>query len=453
MVLRKPHPFGHDADDRGRDLVDLDRLPDDARIAAVAALPETVPDQHHGLGVLSAVLFPEVAPEGRGLSEESEHIGRHQRARGAFGRTARFGDVHAGRPEAGQTAERFGPAAPLLELGPGGRELVAARGVQQVHVEELMRVFEREPPDQHRIDEGEDRSVHADAKRQGEHGDCREARILGEHPHRVLEVLHHGHRAVYESEAGSVRICRTPHLESASSNSRDSHPAALSSGFDIEHSALLASSDMPQGTAHLAAITLASRFTLFVTERFPFAARGRRSVRGLSVVPLTAMKRRSKRCAAGSVQSCERASRVSHQPEPGDTTPGIPSRERVAQAVDEVAAACDGFLRRASIRASLTATERREILRGMMLTRATDNRLKAFFAGGEVRYGDAAFQGKGFRSLGQEAIYAAGIRLRRGSAFAKASASAEATAGAKATADQTADQTDPACGTETSSRR
>ena len=29
---------------------------------------------------------------------------------------------------------------------------------------------------------------------------------------------------------------------------------------------------MPQGTAHLAAITLASRFTLFVTERFPFAA-------------------------------------------------------------------------------------------------------------------------------------------------------------------------------------
>ena len=43
----------------------------------------------------------------------------------------------------------------------------------------------------------------------------------------------------------------------------------------------------------------------------------------------------------------------------------------------------------------------------MILTRATDNRLKAFFTGGEVRYGDAPFQGKGFRSLGQEAIYAA----------------------------------------------
>ena len=53
----------------------------------------------------------------------------------------------------------------------------------------------------------------------------------------------------------------------------------------------------------------------------------------------------------------------------------------------------------------------------MALTRATDNRLKAFFTGGEVRYGEAAFQGKGFRSLGQEAIYAAGIRLRRGDAY------------------------------------
>ena len=53
----------------------------------------------------------------------------------------------------------------------------------------------------------------------------------------------------------------------------------------------------------------------------------------------------------------------------------------------------------------------------MVLTRATDNRLKAFFTGGEIKYGAASFQGKGFRSLGQEAIYAAGIRLRRGAAY------------------------------------
>jgi 2-oxoisovalerate dehydrogenase E1 component len=82
-----------------------------------------------------------------------------------------------------------------------------------------------------------------------------------------------------------------------------------------------------------------------------------------------------------------------------------------------LAAALEGFLRREAIAASITDGERLDLLRGMLLTRATDNRLKAFFLGGDVRYGSGAFQGKGFRSLGQEAIYAAPLRLRRGSAY------------------------------------
>src|SRR5205807_8283796 len=67
--------------------------------------------------------------------------------------------------------------------------------------------------------------------------------------------------------------------------------------------------------------------------------------------------------------------------------------------------------------ASLTADERREMLRGMLLTRATDTRLKTFFTGSEIKYGAVAFQGKGFRSLGQEAVYAAAIRLHRGATY------------------------------------
>ena len=100
-----------------------------------------------------------------------------------------------------------------------------------------------------------------------------------------------------------------------------------------------------------------------------------------------------------------------------DTTPRTQAAARMAQAQAELVDACDGFLRRAAIKASLTRDERIEILRGMILTRATDNRLKTFFTGGEIKYGAASFQGKGFRSLGQEAIYAAGIRLRRGDAY------------------------------------
>ena len=65
------------------------------------------------------------------------------------------------------------------------------------------------------------------------------------------------------------------------------------------------------------------------------------------------------------------------------------------QAHAELLDAADGFLRRAAIAASLTRDERLEILRGMVLTRATDNRLKTFFTGGEVRYGAAVVPGQG----------------------------------------------------------
>ena len=100
-----------------------------------------------------------------------------------------------------------------------------------------------------------------------------------------------------------------------------------------------------------------------------------------------------------------------------ETTPGVSVRDRLGRAVDALVDACDGFLRREAIAAGLKKDERLEILRGMLLTRALDTRLKQFFSGSEVQYEGTPFQGKGFRSLGQEAIYAAVIRLRRGAAW------------------------------------
>ncbi|HXG54988.1 MAG TPA: thiamine pyrophosphate-dependent enzyme [Vicinamibacterales bacterium] len=179
---------------------------------------------------------------------------------------------------------------------------------------------------------------------------------------------------------------------------------------------------MPQGTAIPTCATLASRFSAFVLERFPFA----------SAAAAEAFSKAGGPAADGDHEAID-AVRGRMEPDlrrrvaglmavaTGETTPGVVAEDRVASATTELLDGCDGFLRRAAIRASLTHDERREILRGMMLTRATDNRLKAFFAGGDVRYEGAPFQGKGFRSLGQEAIYAAGIRLRRGEAFRGAS--------------------------------
>jgi len=163
--------------------------------------------------------------------------------------------------------------------------------------------------------------------------------------------------------------------------------------------------------------SLAARFGAFVLERYPFAAAAASSA--LDAVASGEL--------SGGADAIERARaklgpalrRLLPTP-PADlpeTTPAVAAGTRWTTAVDDLVDACDGFLRRAAIAASLTTDERREMLRGMALTRATDNRLKAFFIGGEVRYGNAPFQGKGFRSLGQEAIYAAGIRLRRGEAY------------------------------------
>ena len=151
---------------------------------------------------------------------------------------------------------------------------------------------------------------------------------------------------------------------------------------------------------------LAARLGAFVTERYPFAL-------DLVLGALETAGPEADRFSA------ELRRRYDAKPpiDLGETTPCVSAETRRAQAIAELAGACEGFLRRDAIKASLSADERREILRGMLLTRATDNRLKVFFGSGEVKYGAAAFQGKGFRSLGQEAIYAAGIRLRRGARY------------------------------------
>src|SRR6476661_3129400 len=170
---------------------------------------------------------------------------------------------------------------------------------------------------------------------------------------------------------------------------------------------------MTPGAAAPTRATLAQRLAAFVAERYPFAIQP--AAEALAAAAGDTAE------ATGAIRARFAEELRSRLPAPADrsleTTPGVTAARRCAAAADEIVEACDGVLRRAALVASLTPDERREILRGMVVTRATDNRLKAFFTSGEVKYGEATFQGKGFRSLGQEAIYAAGIRLRRGARF------------------------------------
>ncbi len=172
---------------------------------------------------------------------------------------------------------------------------------------------------------------------------------------------------------------------------------------------------------------LASRFGAFVAEQHPtlvhlalevFDAAGGAKLKPRDRTGLEALRPVFRR---------ELASRLYHVVTGveglDETTPGTSAIRRLEQARAQMLDACDGWLQREVIAASLTDDERTEILRGMCLTRAVDNRLKQFFIGGEVRWGMKAFQGKGFRSLGQEAIFAAGIRLKRGARYRAADGS------------------------------
>lgn len=100
-----------------------------------------------------------------------------------------------------------------------------------------------------------------------------------------------------------------------------------------------------------------------------------------------------------------------------ETTPFVPAFSRYAAEIDKLETDIRGFFRREEIAASITDDERLWMLNGIFLTRACDNRMKQMFLSSELKYRDLGFQGKGFRSLGQEAIFGAALRLKRGPTF------------------------------------
>jgi 2-oxoisovalerate dehydrogenase E1 component len=162
---------------------------------------------------------------------------------------------------------------------------------------------------------------------------------------------------------------------------------------------------------------LRDRFLAFVTEQFPLASETVISVFDRAAKKPADSTRAIDALRAPIARALRSAVTWSSGGDEIEATPAVSVSTRRAQSVDALVTAVDDFLVRESIAAGFTDDERLEMLRGMILTRAVDTRLKVFFSGSEVRYGSTPFQGKGFRSLGQEAIYAAAIRLRRGAGW------------------------------------
>jgi 2-oxoisovalerate dehydrogenase E1 component len=160
---------------------------------------------------------------------------------------------------------------------------------------------------------------------------------------------------------------------------------------------------MARSAPSRASTATAARLAAFVLERFPFAVAAVQ--RALDASP---------RDLRTEIQRQLKNIDIAELPE---TTPGVAAEERWNLAVTELLDAIDGFMAREAIVTSLTTDEKLEMMRGMILMRALDNRLKQLYLQSDIKYGGVGVQGKGFRSLGQEAIYGAGIRLRRGAAY------------------------------------
>lgn len=163
------------------------------------------------------------------------------------------------------------------------------------------------------------------------------------------------------------------------------------------------------------------RFLAFILEQSPFAFPWVRD-QLQSSLGKEWDKERQKLSYDAHAYGCRLADRLVEQMDWGlqgvsDPIPGVSAEMRLHQERERFRASLYGYFEREAIRESFTTEERRWMLEGIILTRAVDNRMKHMFLSGELKYGPLGFQGKGFRSLGQEAIFAAGLRLQRGPAY------------------------------------
>jgi 2-oxoisovalerate dehydrogenase E1 component len=163
---------------------------------------------------------------------------------------------------------------------------------------------------------------------------------------------------------------------------------------------------------HDASPRLGQRFLSFVIERHPFAW-------GAAKTTWATVGTETGDPDAIAVLGMTVARTVAeHLPTPDrdlpEAQPFVDVSSRHSAEVARLARDIEAFFAREAVAASITDDEKLWLLRGLILTRAVDNKMKQLFLSSSMLYGDRGFQGKGFRSLGQEAIYGAALRLRRG---------------------------------------
>ena len=209
-----------DAHDREGVAVELEQVPDDTRISSEPALPVAVVEHGHRARVgLMVVLGTQGAADRRPHPEDVEEVAGDDFPERSLGLTLGF--ETQGHGKAGQDAREDlvlvakVPVHGIRERLVGEeRALVGARAVEQ---HQLLGAGHGQEPQEDLIQQGEDRGVGADAQTQRGHHQQGEARILGQHPDGVAQVLDesfHGSSVepTSRARAGTDRVRRSGRL-------------------------------------------------------------------------------------------------------------------------------------------------------------------------------------------------------------------------------------------------
>ena len=168
---------------------DADAAPDDVGVGTEVALPGLVADHGDRRGALPRVGGGQLATERRRHAQRLEEAGRRRERRHA----QRFAVTIEGRLPGTVPDERLD-----RRLAPSEVHVVANRdelfgdaglSVAVIQDEQVLCVGVRQRPEQHRLDDGKDRDVRANAQSQRQDDRCAESRLANDHPERVTNVM------------------------------------------------------------------------------------------------------------------------------------------------------------------------------------------------------------------------------------------------------------------------
>ena len=205
------YPARHDAHHGAGFSAKGNRASDHVSIGAEAPPPQPLGEHHRLRRPEGVLLGRERAPEERGNAERFEVAGRDPSCAHAL-RLAEAGEVQGHPRRGGQALEDRLPIPPVEVIG--SRHVGAPFAESLPYPHQPVGIAERQGPEQHAIDEAEDRGVGADSKRQ-------------RHDHR------HRHSArTQQSANGVLKSLRDAfHVKPLASPPRSIHLSAGRSGF------------------------------------------------------------------------------------------------------------------------------------------------------------------------------------------------------------------------------